>query len=909
MAVEYQHDIGKFAYAGLDLNVPVDLVPQTKYSRATNVVSKIEGRMESRDGTTRVASIAPNVPIHTIFRLTQFVQGIVGERLVGAGSVLYTAPLPAGNAFTPLVGPSFDGGPLSILQFRFDGDPGGVWAIIANSQGMMKRRAGYYQALGVPPPTVQATATVGGAGLLNSSTGTPYDWRYTYVNEVTLSESNPSQAMSMSYETKRPTAGSTPDPVVGGSAFSNLGFVFDGNLATAATWGGGGNLASMIVSGWTRSAFQYTALTLYLNMTVISSPAGAVWETDYSTDSGNTWIRFGFSGAGPLTNSTANVSLPPGQDLTKLRVRVSTHTNGIVSANMAIYEIWTAGAINPAVPANLALTNQSANVCVAPPADPQETAIRLYRRGGTLPNNYFQVGQFSVASLAQGGCGPGTLQINDNVADSTAQLGPIMPLDNFQPVQSVQAQNLSLPVIFGPYDTRVLGCGDPARPESVYFSIRGNADIWPAENWVVVGNPGDQMMNGIVYSLRCFAFSRERMFILLPNIIAGVTFTPSETSCRRGLKGRWALCAGKLGVYFGAKDGIYRTQGGPEQSVIDDSIRPLFPVREGTVGKPTNGYDAVDMTDENGLRLAFHNDEIWFFYTGLTTQERQLLIYDEDRSRWRGAEYADDETIVYSEPNTGSSLLLGAVDGDLYMVGGASDGENVADIPVNFRTGAFDEGRPLNLKEYADVIIDVDPGGANAGNPVVITAIMNGETLTELALNVVGAGRQRVPLPLNQTGTEVYAYNIEFDFAWNANASVQPIVYQYDILYRHEPAELTHWELPPTSFGLQGYIHIRDIYLMVRSKANLTLTVTPIGGTVQTFVLPSTGGAKSKLYVQLGPSKGKGYAFSVDSAVPFQIYADESELRVKQWLSKLGYQNVPVIGREQVGKPFGLVNV
>lgn len=227
MSVEYQHDMGKLAYAGLDLNAPVDLVPPTKYSRATNVVSKIEGRMESRDGTIRVAAVAPSVPIHTIFRLSQSGIGIVSERLVGAGQQLYTASLPAGATFITLTGgPVFDGSPLSILQFRFDGDPAGVWAIIANAAGMMKRRAGYYQKLGLAAPTVQASAIAGGAGLLNSTAGVGYDWRFTYLNEVTLSESNGSPAMTSAADIKRPSAftnPSVPIPTGGGGAGSGGG--------------------------------------------------------------------------------------------------------------------------------------------------------------------------------------------------------------------------------------------------------------------------------------------------------------------------------------------------------------------------------------------------------------------------------------------------------------------------------------------------------------------------------------------------------------------------------------------------------------------------------------------------------------------------------------------------------------
>lgn len=921
MGVDLQHDgPAKFALAGLDLNAPVDLVPPTKYSRATNVVSKIEGRMETRDGTTRIAAIAPGIPIHTIFRLAQSTSTI-SERLVGAGPALYTAPLPAGSIFTPLAGgPSFDGGPLSILQFRFDGDPAGVWAIIANSAGMMKRRAGFYQLLGVAPPTVQANATVGGPGLLNSSSGTPYDWRYTYLNEVTLSESNGSPTMLTggSVQTLHPI---TPLP----------------DSATTTVAAGGSNTQSKTWLGFPAASGPVSALQLNITFSAAlsvqsntnqfpvgllakytityiaqGSPIVAATRTLQLTTAPNTGGNQSINDP----STTISVVLPPGTSIPGISVSVEVDVSmngfaptGLCSAQVTMTDINVGATLTGGVPLTLALVNQLAKVCVTPPTDPQETAIRLYRRGGTLPDNWFQVGQFPVASLVQGTCGAGTLEIDDNVPDSIAQTGPILPQDNFQPVSSVQAVNFPLPVIFGPYVGRVLACGDPARPEAVYFSNVGNADLWGAEDWVVVGNPGEPMMNGIVYGLRCFAFSRERMFLMLPNIVAGVTFAAPETSCRRGLKGRWALCAGKLGIYFVAKDGIYRTSGGPEQSVIDDSIRPLFPTREAKVGFAAHGYEAVDLSDENGLRLTFHNNEIWFFYTGLTSGTRQLLIYDEDRSRWRAGSYPDQQTIVYSEPNTSSSLLMGAADGDLYQVGGFVDGESGAAIPVNFRTGALDQGRPLNLKEYLTINIDVDPGGATLASPVTITPLINGETITEAALKVTGTGRQRVTLPLNQLGVEVYGYNVEFDFAWAATAAIQPIAYQYEILYRHEPAEVTHWELPRTSMGIEGWFHIRDMYIVLRSTANVTLTVQPDTGPAQTFVLPSTGGSKNTIYIQLGPSKSNSYAFALDSTAPFRVYAEEIEVRAKQWLTKLGYKNIPIIGREQVGRPFGLSNV
>src|SRR5258706_10227312 len=53
----YKHDTKKFADAGLQLRLPVDLVPAMQYSRLTNVIPVIEGELRAREGLTFVADV------------------------------------------------------------------------------------------------------------------------------------------------------------------------------------------------------------------------------------------------------------------------------------------------------------------------------------------------------------------------------------------------------------------------------------------------------------------------------------------------------------------------------------------------------------------------------------------------------------------------------------------------------------------------------------------------------------------------------------------------------------------------------------------------------------------------------------------------------------------------------------
>lgn len=926
--VAYSHDVAKFPDAGLQLNLPPDLIPMGQYSYFSNALSRIEGEVSTRDGLTKVCDVgSTSSPIHSIFRLNEIVPGINGARMFGILSQLWTAPLPAGNVPVqltqyvvagtayPAFPVSFDGSPLSMMTFRFDADPQ-AWVIIANGQKMMKFKAQYYEQLGLPAPTVQPIASVGGGSGLTGD----YFWKFTYVNVVTNSESNPSvpsyaSGGSTALEFRQPTTFQTPTakPSGGGGvviAVSNPSSAYSqapqtSNPAVYAEGIGaspGNGVANARFSGFAAASVSYDALELHVIASAPSYSQVTGVTIQYSLDAGATWnFVMNAVGGGSVPQNEYVISLPAGTDLTQIIVYMGAGESFAgVSNDLRLLNIWTQGTPHSGGGGALTLTNQSAVVCVAAPVDPQETAIRLYRIGGSLNDNYLFVSQSNVSDLVQGACGSGYLEIDDDTPDAGIAANPILDIDNDMPVSSVQVVNQTLKFIWG-FDERVLGVGDPARPESVYFSKRSNADEWPPENWIVVSEPGTEMMSGFEWNLRCFAWSRERLYTLIPNIVQGVTFTPQDTACRRGLKGRWGFCVGEKGIYFISKDGAYRTNGGPEESIVDDFIRPLFPTFDAP-GRDANGYEAINMDDENGLRMERHNSEIWFDYTGNTTGTRQTLIYDERKNRWRGY-YRGNTTssraqMHYSELGTVSRLLTGGVENSVYQgqLGTDDDGGSIA---VHIRTGSRDQGSPLNLKEYGDVVFDIDPGGAGPGTPVTITPYINAEAQPQAQLLVTGSGRQRVPLGLKQPGGELYGLNISFDVQWGTNSgAVAPTLYQMDILYRIEPAEVTHWEVPPNSLGLEGFMHVRDGYVTIRSNADVTLTFTPDVGAVQTFTLPSTGGAKKKLYFSFASNKQKLVGFSFDSASPFRIYQPECELRAKQWLTDLGYSVAPIFGAE-----------
>ena len=518
----YSHDGHKFMDGGFQLRVPVDLVPSGQYSKLTNATPIIEGRLEGRAGLKWIVNVAnatvPGSGLHSLARINQISAIGVGDRVAGVDTTVQSFALPAGS-----VAVSRDvlrsGDPLAMPSFHFANDSS-AWQILADRVGMKKYKGGstgsVYVALGIVPPSATpgnaATAIAGAAGNLNNTGGPGYDWLYTYVNTTTQTESNPSDLMIVPSYSHTPGTTVTPDPGFGGP---NTGAGFTLSATSAAE-----SRQSARASNFAAGTIPFQQLRLYWAPTLacnLGTTGGMVFGClEMSMDGGNTWrlVADNLAYTTGLTAFFPAVNLPVGLDLTKFQVRAvvlgvgtTTVPQNVIArrirdrgGNFDLTGILTGGGGNAtismtvAVPSVvgiditqtatlLALVNQQANVSVLSSNDPQVDAIRLYRRGGSVTASWAFVAQYPVAS------GSGTVVLVDNVAD--ANLGSFISFTNDAPVTSVFRQSTPLPAVWGPgfNPARLFGCGDPERPDAVYFSNPGNGDQWGVGQWVDVTIP------------------------------------------------------------------------------------------------------------------------------------------------------------------------------------------------------------------------------------------------------------------------------------------------------------------------------------------------------------------------------------------------------------------------------------
>lgn len=190
----------------------------------------------------------------------------------------------------------------------------------------------------------------------------------------------------------------------------------------------------------------------------------------------------------------------------------------------------------------------------------------------------------------------------------------------------LQAQ--TFPCYWGPLAETFFGVGDPVNPQRLYWTNTGSADDTQLKNWKDITTPSEPLMNGVIYNGRSYVWSSERLFHLLPggtDEAGNVTdWNPVEIPNGKGLFAKWCYTglqtpAGLI-LYWLAREGIYRTDGGGPDSITDETMRPLFP-NEGNLGERTNDYDPPNVVQAVAPyhRLAYTDDYLYYDYPDTST--------------------------------------------------------------------------------------------------------------------------------------------------------------------------------------------------------------------------------------------------------------------------------------------------
>jgi hypothetical protein len=141
-------------------------------------------------------------------------------------------------------------------------------------------------------------------------------------------------------------------------------------------------------------------------------------------------------------------------------------------------------------------------------------------------------------------------------------------------------------------------------------------------------------------------------------------------------------------------------------------------------------------------------------------------------------------------------------------------------------------------------------------------------------VTVTANGRQQISCPVTPFQASLVRVN--------PTGSGTCLIYGAEWMSDALPLSLLQWDGRPLDLGAFGYTIHFDGYVALASTASVTLTLT-IDGLPHVYTIPSTNGVIRKVYVPFTPVKGLLTRYTLDSTTPFQVYKNETTLRVFAW--------------------------
>lgn len=664
---------------GTNLRLPIDQIPTGQYSLIKNLRQYVDGSWTLRPGLTLVSnSFGAASYLHSLLRYNDSNPdtNVSWARFVGADTDLYVGQDDAdfSAAWNPVL-TGLSGDPLSLIPFRADaapnssvyvGDKNMMRSVVFRPQDDLTSGPTVYQ-VGIPPPNDAITPASNGAGVLNGK----YWWCFVARNRYTGARSNPSNPTRIDM---------TSDPVLpgvgGGLALSN-----EQALMSLPTHGGGG---STYTSDFIFDVYRFGG-TVFAWHLVGSADAAAGSFADNLPDTA-VLSAPGF----PVDANGAPALIQP-------------------FPTADIYRTGSCGLSQPGGAGTPTLLTLSSG---APPAGIWENyppGTRIVLNGQNSYTFYRFPHSASVVELTEDaftqiGAGPFTWEI---LSGATVVGQP-------------------LPHLWGPFAAPnlftggaagglfIFGCGDPRNPGTLYWTNGNDPDSSAGTNSLEITEPGEPLVNGMLYDGRCYVWSTKQMFEVVADYSNPGQFLVRKIPNAGGLYAPWGLAdCGAFMAYTGY-DGIFKSQGVGSESLTDDFLYPLF-THDGNPGTDmTRGGEHLYPPDPNALhkwRLAWQYGELYFDYPEVTSGKNKCWVRGTRTGTDRGwvlddynfdgaTSRATELTPVASAPRVGVSDFLIGIGGSLYTFTGLGDA--TFGIPIVLETPVWDKGDPRAAAWWGD---------------------------------------------------------------------------------------------------------------------------------------------------------------------------------------------------------------
>ncbi len=670
---EFQPKSFRFACRGMNLNRPIDAIPEGQYEYLKNVRSYVDGRLESRPGlevlSSSIPASGPGDYIHSGCTVVDSNPDSPGGpmRFIGFNDQLWAGPIGAAPVTFIQIDSGYSGNPLSLVPASSDISPI-PWLYVYDSLKQKKYSSTFAVTAGKPDPYPIGLATpwsspTGITKVAGSLTGRYfYRWRLRDSKTGVISQPGPPTGI--------PGSTGIPDSV--------YGYV---DLAT-----------------------QSARFTL----PAILDPSGTPYYLDVFRYGGivNRWALVASGRADGVTVITDNV----------------TDTQALAAGGLDFtrFQPW----VTQDIPRKT-IVNVTAAVNGTGVGDGTGSIITLVS-GDTFNQNWLPgtsiIIDGRITATLRRWISSTSIEVDQNITPTSGV---------WAVVDGALESGYALPHVWGPYGSGITGLyyfavGDKRRPGTLVWTTANDPDSTNPEYSLDLTDASEPLLNGCMYNGRAYVWSTERMWEIIPDLMVAGRFYAQLIPGARGLWAEWALVVGDY-MYWRGKDGVYRSQGGLPDSITDRDLYPLFPhdaqpaytVQVPNPESPGQTFYICppDESRRDLQRLCFGDGVLYYDYLdtgvgGIQAAAHQTLVYD--TKNMQGGWVHDSNTLNANTSRYWESnyhILMVGVSHILYMFTGVSDAG--VGITCAVMTGALPTGDSRSLGLIGDAFVGAVPNAVN----------------------------------------------------------------------------------------------------------------------------------------------------------------------------------------------------
>jgi hypothetical protein len=298
--------------------------------------------------------------------------------------------------------------------------------------------------------------------------------------------------------------------------------------------------------------------------------------------------------------------------------------------------------------------------------------------------------------------------------------------------------------------------GDTNNPHVLYKSKTGRPESFPVidalgrSGSINVGSPANPIVDICEFRGNIICLNAQGIYEV--PVFNGAMYSPNITPAQRGLLAKKAFCIADGEIWYLAYDGIWSWSGG-EAVKRSEAIDQIFHGGGITDNFPQYVYPKIDLSpcSLQWCRIEYNRKQIRIIYPtttppigGSAVPIMAELLYDINFDRWLPSNKSsgnNQQTVIFSEKDTGNLIYMRQdPSGGVVCIDDVMDSSNLytsdeftgtfassdakssgTGIQFDALTGWMDLGNAYTPKVFDEVMLDVDPQGLAAGVPISVS--------------------------------------------------------------------------------------------------------------------------------------------------------------------------------------------